>query len=84
VPIWVLMLIHAQLLLMFMDKIKTLQLVFMDKRMKKIWVLVIKDSCLVMLPMSGILKHFIHILMFLLTVFAKRWPFKERMEIFHG
>ena len=80
----VLMLIHAQLFLMFMDKTLTLLLVFIKKRRKKIWELVIKDLCLVMLLMNGILKHFIHIPMFLLTVFARRWPCKERMEKFHG
>jgi hypothetical protein len=69
---------------MFTDKIRTLLLEFIKKKMRKIWELVIKDSCSVMPPMSGILKPFIHILTFLLTAFAKRWPSKERMEISHG
>jgi len=76
--------IPALLLSMFMVKIKTLLLESIKKRTRKIWELVIKDSCSVMLLMNGILKPFIHTLMSLLIVFARRWLFKERMEKSHG
>jgi len=54
------------------------------KRTRKIWELVIKDSCSVMLLMNGILKHFIHTLTSLLIVYARRWLSKERAEKSHG
>jgi len=80
----VLMPTPALLLSMFTDKIRTSLLVSIKKKMRKIWELVIKDSCSVMLLMNGILRLFIHTLTFLLTVFARRWLFKERVEKSHG
>jgi len=79
-----LMPIPALLLSMFMDKIRTLLLESIKKRTRKIWELVIKDSCSVMLLMNGILKHFIHTLTSLLIVYARRWLSKERAEKSHG
>jgi hypothetical protein len=79
-----LMPIPALLLSMFMDKMLTLLLESIKKRMRKIWELVIKDSCSVMLLMNGILKLFIHTLTSLLIVYARRWLSKERAEKSHG
>jgi len=62
----------------------TLLLESIKLRMRKIWELVIKDSCSVMLLMSGILKHYIHTLTSLLIVYARRWLSKERVEKSHG
>jgi hypothetical protein len=79
-----LMLIPALLLSMFMDKMLTLLLESIKKRTRKIWELVIKDSCSVMLLMNGILKPITHTLTSLLIVYARRWLNKERAEKSHG
>jgi len=62
----------------------TLLLESIKKRTRKIWELVIKDSCSVMLLMNGILKPIIHTLTSLLIVYARRWLSKERAEKSHG
>lgn len=72
------------LFLMSTDKIKILLRVFMQIKAKKIWELVIKDLCLVMLQMNGTPLLFIHIPTFLLTNSARRWLSKERMDLSHG
>jgi hypothetical protein len=74
----------AMSLSMFTHKMLILLQVYMEIKKKKIWELVIKDSCLDMPLMNGMIPYYIHTLMFFQIKFAKKWQYKERMVRSHG
>ena len=84
VKILVLMELTVMSLSMFMLKMLILPQVYMVIKMKKIWVLEIKDWCSDMPLTNGTVKYYIHILMYYLTKFVNWWQRRERMVKSHG
>jgi hypothetical protein len=79
-----LMVVLVMLLSMYTLRMPTLLHQSMRIKMKKIWVLEIKDSCLDMLLTNGTLNYYIHTPMFFQIKSAKKWQRKERMVESHG
>jgi hypothetical protein len=69
---------------MYMGRAQKLLMECILTKVRKTWELEIRDSCLDMLQMNGIRKHYILTRMFFLALFAKKWPSKGKMDLFHG